>query len=65
MRDQRIGSILALDCGTVLTKAILLDQVEGSYHFVARGAAPTTTGSPWRDIALGIQHAIEQVEDIT
>lgn len=64
-REQRIGSILALDCGTVLTKAILLDQVEGSFHFVARGAAMTTTASPWQDIALGVQHAIEQIEDIT
>lgn len=64
-REQRIGSILAIDCGTVLTKAILLDQVDGSYHFVARGAALTTAASPWRDIALGIQHAIEQVEDVT
>ncbi|MGB9777285.1 MAG: glutamate mutase L [Anaerolineae bacterium] len=65
MREQRIGSILALDCGTVLTKAILLDQVEGSFHFVARGAALTTVASPWRDIALGIQHAIEQITDVT
>ncbi|MGQ9522638.1 MAG: glutamate mutase L [Anaerolineae bacterium] len=64
-REQRIGSILAIDCGTVLTKAILLDQVEGSFHFVARGTALTTAASPWRDIALGIQHAIEQIEDIT
>jgi len=64
-REQRIGSILAIDCGTVLTKAILLDQVEGSFHFVARGAALTTAASPWRDIALGIQHAIEQIEDVT
>lgn len=64
-REQRVGSILAIDCGTVLTKAILLDQVEGSFHFVARGAALTTAASPWRDIALGIQHAIEQIEDVT
>lgn len=64
-REQRIGSILAIDGGTVLTKAILLEQVDGSFHFVARGAALTTAGSPWRDIALGIQHAVEQIEDIT
>lgn len=64
-REQRIGSILAIDCGTVLTKAILLDQVDGSYHFVARGTALTTAGAPWQDIALGVQHAIAQVEDIT
>lgn len=65
MAPDRIGSILAIDCGTVLTKAVLLDQVDGSYHFVARGAALTTTGTPWNDVALGIQHAVEQIEDIT
>ncbi len=64
-QDQRIGPILAIDCGTVLTKAILLDQVDGSYHFVARGVATTTASSPWNDVTLGIQHAIQQVEDIT
>ncbi len=65
MATERIGSILAIDCGTVLTKAILLDRVDGSYHFIARGTALTTTGAPWHDIAPGIQHAVEQVEDIT
>ncbi len=65
MSPERIGSILAIDCGTVLTKAVLLDLVDGSYHFVARGTALTTTGPPWHDVALGIQHAVEQIEDIT
>lgn len=65
VQDQRIGPILAIDCGTVLTKAILLDQVDGSYHFVARGVAMTTASSPWNDVVLGIQHAIHQLEDIT
>ncbi|MDW8067713.1 MAG: glutamate mutase L [Anaerolineae bacterium] len=64
-REQRIGSILAIDCGTVLTKALLLDIVDGSYRFVARGSALTTAGAPWNDVAQGIQHAIEQVEDMT
>jgi len=63
--EQRIGSILATDCGTVLTKAVLLDQVDGAYRFIARGEARTTINPPWRDIVLGIQHAIEQVEDAT
>ena len=26
-QEQGIGSILAVDCGTVLTKAVLLDRV--------------------------------------
>ncbi|HEC34234.1 MAG TPA: methylaspartate mutase, partial [Chloroflexi bacterium] len=63
--ERSIGSILAVDCGAVLTKAALLDRVDGAYRFVARGEALTTVEPPWRDIALGIQHAVEQVEDIT
>lgn len=60
-----IGSILAIDCGTVVTKAVLLDRVDGTYRFIARGEALTTARSPWQDIALGVQHAIQQLEDIT
>ncbi|HIE39616.1 MAG TPA: hypothetical protein EYP77_11230 [Anaerolineae bacterium] len=63
--EQGIGSILVVDCGTVLTKAVLLDRVDGAYRFVARGEALTTIEPPWQDIALGVQHAIEQIEDIT
>ncbi len=63
--EQTIGSILAVDCGAVLTKAVLLDRVSGSYRFIARGEALTTVKAPWLDIAVGVQHAIEQIEDIT
>jgi len=65
MAERSIGSILAIDSGTVLTKAVLLDQVDGTYHFVARGEAMTTDKAPWQDIILGVQHALEQIQDIT
>jgi hypothetical protein len=63
--EQLVGSILAVDCGTILTKAALLDRVDGAYRLVARGEARTTVVAPWQDIILGVQHAIEQVEDVT
>ncbi len=65
MAEPGIGSILALDCGTVLTKAVLLDRVGGAYRFVARGEALTTVQAPWLDIATGALGAIEQIEDVT
>ena len=37
---QEVGSILAADVGTVTTRAILLERVDGVYRFVARGEAP-------------------------
>ncbi|MBN1953537.1 MAG: glutamate mutase L [Anaerolineae bacterium] len=63
--EQSAASILVVDCGTVLTKAVLLDRVSGAYRFVARGQALTTVFSPWFDVIIGVQRAIEQIEDIT
>jgi len=63
--DQRIGSILVADCGTHMTKAVLLDRVDGQYRFVARGESPTTLEAPWHDLTAGIRHAVEQISDVT
>ena len=34
VEEQHIGSILLADCGTVMTKAVLLEQVAGQYRFI-------------------------------
>lgn len=62
---KRIGSILVVDCGTVTTKAMLLDRVAGQYRLVAHGESPTTTKHPWGDVTSGIRHAIEQLANVT
>lgn len=63
--EARVGSILLADCGTVTTKAVLLDRVEGQYNFVACGEVPTTAEFPWTDVSIGIRHAVEQISDVT
>jgi uncharacterized protein (TIGR01319 family) len=63
--EQRIGSILLADCGTVTTKVVLLEPVGGQYRFVAHGEAPTTVEYPWSDVAAGIRHAVEQISAVT
>ena len=65
MTEQHIGSILLADCGTVMTKVVLLDRAAGQYRFVARGEAPTTAEYPWSDVAEGIRHAVEQIQKVT
>lgn len=65
VEERRIGSILLADCGTVTTKAVLLEQVAGQYRFVARGEAPTTAEPPWSDVADGVRHAAAQISEIT
>ncbi len=63
--EQHIGSILLADCGTVMTKAVLLEQVSGQYRFIAQGEALTTTEYPWADVSEGIRHAVEQISKVT
>ncbi len=65
VEEQQIGSILLADCGTVMTKAVLLEQVAGQYRFIAQGEAPTTTEYPWADVSEGIRHAVRQIAQVT
>lgn len=65
MEEHRIESILAIDIGSVLTKATLLARVEGAYRFVGRGEAPSTVEPPWLDTIAGVDHALEQLTAVT
>ena len=65
MAEKQIGSILVADCGTVMTKAVLLEQVAGQYRFIAHGEALTTAEYPWSDVSEGIRHAVEQIAAVS
>jgi hypothetical protein len=58
-------SLLAFDIGSVTTRVVLFDVVEGRYRFIAVGKAPTTDGAPYNDIAEGVRFAIDQLQTIT
>ncbi len=58
-------SLLAIDVGTVTTRAALFDVVEGSYRFIATGQAPSTTAAPFKDLGEGVHRAIENLQTIT
>jgi hypothetical protein len=60
-----VSSILAIDIGSVNTQAVLIAPVEGSYRFVARAQSPTTQEEPWADVAIGVRHAIEQLQRVS
>ena len=60
-----IESILAADCGSTMTKVILIDVADGQYRFVAQGEALSTIEPPQADVILGVRHAIGQIEEAT
>lgn len=58
-------SMLVVDIGSVHTRAMLFDLVDGRYRFLAAGVAPTTAGAPYQDVGEGLRLAIDQLQEIT
>ena len=59
---QKPESLLVADIGSVNTKVGLVDRVEGEYRFVGGATTATTATPPSADVAVGIRHAIAQIE---
>src|SRR5258705_4915381 len=57
-------SILAIDVGAAVTRAVLFDVVEGQYRFVASGQAHSTAEAPFKDIGMGVREAITNLQNI-
>lgn len=62
--NREINSILATDCGSTTTKAILIEKVDGVYRLVCRGEAPTTVEAPFEDVTAGVRNAVREIEEI-
>lgn len=62
---ERIRSVLATDCGSTTTKAILIErQEDGSFRLTARGEAPTTVEAPFEDVTRGVFNAAREVQEL-
>jgi uncharacterized protein (TIGR01319 family) len=63
---DRIKTILATDCGSTTTKAILIEysDQEGRYRLARRGEAPTTVEAPAEDVTKGVLNAVGEIEDL-
>ncbi len=59
-----INSILATDCGSTTTKAILIEKQGDEYRLVVRGEAPTTVEAPFDDVTVGVVNAVREVEEL-
>jgi hypothetical protein len=58
-------SFLAVDVGSVTTRAALFDVVDGYYRFIASGQAPSTAAAPVKDLSEGVRHAVENLQTVT
>ena len=64
LRPEDIRSILATDCGSTTTKAILIEKGADGFRLSARGEAPTTVEAPFEDVTRGVLNAVREVEEL-
>jgi len=62
---EDIKVIVATDCGSTTTKAILIEFVNGEYRLMTRGEAPTTVEAPFEDVTMGVLNAVAEVEELS
>ena len=62
---EKINVILATDCGSTTTKAILIENINGEYRQTHRGEAPTTVEAPFEDVTKGVLNSIIELEELS
>ena len=65
LTPDRIQVIVATDCGSTTTKAILIELVDGHYRQTQRGEAPTTVEAPFADVTLGVTNSVTELQELS
>lgn len=60
----KINVIVATDCGSTTTKAIMIEKKDGHYHQTFRGEAPTTVEEPVADVTIGVVNALTELQEL-
>src|SRR5436190_13793488 len=64
LEPEKINVIVATDCGSTTTKAILIEKIDGHYHQTYRGEAPTTVEEPVADVTIGVTNALTELQEL-
>ena len=62
---DNLDVVIATDCCSTTTKAILIEKKEDGYHQTFRGEAPTTVEAPFEDVTRGVLNAIQEIEELS
>ena len=60
-----LNVIVATDCGSTTTKAILIEKKGNEYRQTFRGEAPTTVEAPFEDVTRGVLNAFAELEELS
>lgn len=62
---ENINVIVATDCGSTTTKAIMFEKVGEEYRQTFRGEAPTTVEAPIADVTRGVLNALQELQELS
>ena len=62
---DQIKVIVATDCGSTTTKAIMIEEVDGVYRQTYRGEAPTTVEEPFADVTVGVVNSVTELQELS
>ena len=65
MNPEDLRVIVATDCGSTTTKAILIERKPEGYRQTFRGEAPTTVEAPFEDVTRGVLNAMTELEELS
>ena len=65
IEKDKITRILATDCGSTTTKAILIEKRGTEFRLSTRGEAPTTVEAPFEDVTKGVLNSVMEVEELS
>ncbi|MEY4118220.1 MAG: hypothetical protein RLZZ116_1548 [Planctomycetota bacterium] len=61
---SRLQYILATDCGSTTTKAILIEKVGLSWRQTQRAEAPTTVEEPFANVTIGVSNSLTEIGEL-
>src|SRR5690606_41953477 len=64
MTFEHVSSVLVADIGSVHTRLLLIDLVEGQYRLVAATRARTTASPPLGRATLGLEDAAQRMTNL-
>jgi uncharacterized protein (TIGR01319 family) len=61
---SKLRYILATDCGSTTTKAILVERVGSGWRQTQRAEAPTTVEEPFADVTIGVSNSLTEIGEL-
>jgi uncharacterized protein (TIGR01319 family) len=65
IHKDELEVVVATDCGSTTTKAIMLEKKDGHWRQTFRGEAPTTVEEPLADVTMGVVNSVTELQELS